>query len=87
MTGRGGFAHRLNLVLVEPGDEVENDEGQTAAEVNGLVHDEAHDASGEGVVLHPEIPSLEGRSQPHCNYVGWHRHAMMCEHTAQRRSK
>lgn len=46
----------LNLVLLEVGNAVDDDPWQTAAEVDGLVHDEAHDARGENVVADVCIP-------------------------------
>lgn len=46
----------LDLVLVEGGYGVDNDPGQTAAKVDNLVHHEGHDAGGEGVILHEQIP-------------------------------
>lgn len=55
----GGFATDiLELVFVEVRDAVDNDPGEGPSEVDDLVHDESHDASGEDVVLHPKIPCL-----------------------------
>lgn len=48
----------LDLELLEVGDLVHDDEGQAAAEVDNLVHDKAHDAGSEGIVLHEKVPSL-----------------------------
>lgn len=48
--------HVLDLVLVEGGYGVDYDPGQTAAKVDDLVHHEGHDAGGEGIILHVEIP-------------------------------
>lgn len=53
-----GSTYRLDLVLVEVGNEVEKDPRNAAAEVDYLVHDEAHDARREDIVLHPDIPGL-----------------------------
>lgn len=52
----GGHLLALNLVLAEIGNLVHNDERNASAEVNNLVEDEAHDTSGEGVVLHKQVP-------------------------------
>lgn len=61
MTGigrpRSKITHVLDLVLVEGGDGVDNDVGETAAEVDDLVHHEGHDTGGEGVILHIQVPS------------------------------
>lgn len=46
----------LNLVLVEVGYPVDDDPGQTAAEVDDLVHEEAHDAGGEDIVADVGVP-------------------------------
>lgn len=51
--GFSGWTHVLNLVLVEIRDPVDDHPGKTPAEVDDLVQDEAHDAGGEGIVLHP----------------------------------
>jgi hypothetical protein len=48
----------LNSELLEIGDVVHHHIGNTAAEVDELVEDETHDAGREGIVLHPEVPSL-----------------------------
>jgi hypothetical protein len=48
--------HVLNLVSVEPRDQLHYDEGQRAAEVDNLVHNEAQNSRRQCVVLHPEIP-------------------------------
>jgi hypothetical protein len=48
----------LNLVLVEVGDLVDDDPGQTAAKVDRLVHDETHDTSREDIILHVGVPTL-----------------------------
>lgn len=57
-------AYLLNLPSTEIGDRVDYDPRQTTAEVNDLVHNERHDACGEDVVLHPQVPggpeALEG---------------------------
>lgn len=46
----------LNLVLVEERDAVDDDPRQTTAEVDDLVHEEAHDAGGEDVVADVGVP-------------------------------
>lgn len=46
----------LNLVFPEVGDLVDDDPGQTAAEVDDLVHDEAHDTGGEHIVADVCVP-------------------------------
>lgn len=48
--------YALNLVFVEVWDHADDDPGQTAAEVHGLVHDEAHDTGGERVVTDVGVP-------------------------------
>ena len=48
--------YALNLVFVEVWDHADDDPGQTAAEVDGLVHDEAHDTGGEGIVADVCVP-------------------------------
>ena len=48
----------LDLVLVEIGDSVDDDPGDTASEVNALVHDEAQDSGCEDIVLHVLVPTL-----------------------------
>lgn len=57
-------AYLLNLPSTKIGDRVDYDPRQTATKVNNLVHDEGHDARGEDVVLHPQVPgcpkALEG---------------------------
>lgn len=57
----GGNLGRLNLILVEIRDLVDDDPGQTAAKVDGLVHDETHDAGREDIVLHVGVPGLRWR--------------------------
>lgn len=47
----------LNLVLVESGNRVDDNPWQTAAKVDNFVHHERHDARGEGVILHVQVPS------------------------------
>jgi hypothetical protein len=48
----------LDSELFEIGDVVHEHERNAAAEVDKLVKEETHDAGREGVVLHPEVPSL-----------------------------
>ena len=48
--------YALNLVFVEVWNHADDDPGQTAAEVDGLVHDEAHDTGGERVVADVGVP-------------------------------
>jgi hypothetical protein len=55
---RGIATDVLDLVFIEGGDGVDDNPWQRATKVDDLVHDEAHDASREDVVLHPEVPSL-----------------------------
>lgn len=52
----GGKAHLLKLPPAEVRDRVDDDPRQTAAKVDDLVHDKGHDAGGEDVVLHPQVP-------------------------------
>ena len=52
----------LDLVFVEGGYGIDDDPREGTSEVNQLVHDEAHDSGRKGVILHPEIPSLEGHA-------------------------
>ena len=42
---------------MEVGDHADDDPWEGAAEVDHLVHDEGHDASGEDIVLHIGVPS------------------------------
>lgn len=60
LLGDGGDLLPLDLVFVEIGDAVDYDPGETAAEVDGFVHDEAEDSGGEDIVLHVGIPALRG---------------------------
>lgn len=55
-----GHLLRLDLEAVEVGNQVAEHVGNATAKVDELVEDEAHNAGGEGVVLHPEIPGLFG---------------------------
>jgi hypothetical protein len=48
----------LDSELFEIGDVVHEHEGNAAAEVDKFVEEETQDAGREGVVLHPEVPSL-----------------------------
>ena len=48
--------YALNLVLVEVWDHANDDPGQAAAEVDSLVHDEAHDTGGERIVADVCVP-------------------------------
>lgn len=54
--GRCGVTCLLNLPSAEVGYGVDNDPWQTATKVDDLVHDKGHDASGEDVILHPQVP-------------------------------
>lgn len=54
----GGNLLVLDLVLVEIGNLVHNKKRDAASKVDDFVHDEAHDAGREGIILHKEIPSL-----------------------------
>lgn len=58
LLGGGGDLALLDLVLVEIGDVSDNDPGETATEINDLVHDEAHDSGGQDIILHVEVPTL-----------------------------
>lgn len=49
----------LNLVLVEVGNLVHDHEGKAAAEVDDLVHEEAHEAGRQSVIVHPQVPGLD----------------------------
>ena len=46
----------LELILLEEGNAVHDHKGSGTAEVDDLVHDEAHDAGGQDIVLHPQVP-------------------------------
>jgi hypothetical protein len=46
----------LDLVLSEIRNAIDDDPRQAPSEVHGLVHNEAHDARGEHVVLHVRVP-------------------------------
>ena len=48
----------LQLVLVEHGEGVDDHPRDRPAKVDDLVHEEAHEAGREGVILHPKIPRL-----------------------------
>ena len=48
--------HALNLVLLEVWDLVDDEPWESAAKVDGLVHDEAHDTGGEHVVADVRVP-------------------------------
>lgn len=54
----GGHLLGLKLVLLEVGDVVGDHEGDAAAEIDGFVKNEAHDASREDIVLHVKVPCL-----------------------------
>ena len=51
---------RLDLVLGEEGDVVEEDKGDGAPEVNDFVHSEGHYPSREDVVGHVGVPRSPG---------------------------
>lgn len=57
---RPGSTYVLDLVLVEGGNSVDDNPWQAASEVDNLVHHERHDASGEGIILHIQIPGGPG---------------------------
>nr|POF13195.1 hypothetical protein CFP56_10343 [Quercus suber] len=57
----GMYTHVLDLVLVQRRDAIDDHPRQTAAEIDGLVHDEAHDSRGEDIV--PQI-CVPRRPQP-----------------------
>lgn len=46
----------LNLVLVEVGYPVNDEPRKSSSKVYHLVHHKGHDASGESIVLHIDIP-------------------------------
>lgn len=46
----------LNLILVEVRYPVNDDPRKSSSKVYHLVHHKGHDASGESIVLHIEIP-------------------------------
>jgi hypothetical protein len=48
--------YALNFVFVEVWDHADDDPGQAAAEVDGLVHDKAHDTSSERIVADVCVP-------------------------------
>jgi len=52
----GGHLLLLNLELLEVWDLVDNDPHQTAAKVDELVHDEAHDTSREDIISDVCVP-------------------------------
>jgi hypothetical protein len=56
----GDTTYRLDLVTPEHGQAVDDDPGQCAPKVKGLVNDKGHDACGEDIVAHPRVPG-----QPH----------------------
>jgi len=58
LAGSWDFAG-LEPVFVEIGDVANDDPGETAAEVNSLVHHEAHDSSREDIILHVGVPALQ----------------------------
>lgn len=49
-------AYLLELVAVEKGYAVDDDPGERASKVDGLVHDKGHDARREDIVAHPCVP-------------------------------
>ena len=49
-------SHLLDLVFPEHGQHVDYYPGQRATKVDGLVHDEGHDACSEDIVLHVGVP-------------------------------
>jgi hypothetical protein len=48
--------YALNFVFVKVWDHADDDPGQAAAEVDGLVHDEAHDTGSERIVADVCVP-------------------------------
>jgi len=48
--------HLLNLVSPKPRDHINDNPGKRPAEIDGLVHDKGHDASGKNIVLHVGVP-------------------------------
>jgi hypothetical protein len=52
----GCVTYFLNLVFLEVGNLVDDDPWQAAAEVDDLVHDEAHDAGGEHIIADVCVP-------------------------------
>lgn len=50
----------LNLVLIECRNGVDDDPWQAATKVDNFVHHERHDAGGEGIILHVQVPSSPG---------------------------
>ena len=58
LLGGSGDLLPLNLVLVEVGDAIDDDPGNTAPEVDAFVHNEGHDSGGEDIVLHIRVPGL-----------------------------
>ena len=68
----------LQLVLVEVGEGVDDHPWERSAEVDDLVHEEAHEAGRESVILHPQIPRLVSSNVSYpCScfvptfWVGW----------------
>ena len=55
---QSGYTDVLKFVLVEEWNGVDDHPREGPAKVDNLVHDEAHDARGDRVILHPEIPGL-----------------------------
>jgi hypothetical protein len=53
---RGAKTYLLNLVLSKPRNSINYDPRQRPAKVDGFVHDEGHDTSGEDIVLHVRVP-------------------------------
>lgn len=51
-----GDSDILDLPLPEVGYHIDDDPGQTPAKVDGLMGYEAHDSSGENIVLHVCVP-------------------------------
>lgn len=46
----------LNLIPPKPRDTIHNNPRQATSKIHSLVHDEAHDARREDVVLHVDVP-------------------------------
>lgn len=48
----------MDLIFVEVGDQADYNPGQTASKVDEFVHDKAHNAGCQNIVLHVCIPTL-----------------------------
>lgn len=52
-----GKTHILDFILVHGRYGVDDDPRQAPSKVYNLVHDEAHDTSGEDIIAHKRVPS------------------------------